>query len=185
MATYDSDVRIAPVRAEDQPAVLAFLAHLPLGEHAFLKADPGDPAVVASWAAGTAGRYLVARRKDEVVGVVAVVPGLGWSAHVGDLRLVVDPARRGHGVGAALARRAMSEAMSLGLRKVTVEVPASQTGVCRLFSDLGFIAEALLADQLLRSDGALEDLLVFAHPVPETLGALAAMGLDTADVQTC
>ena len=179
MSTDEGDeLRIEPIAPEDHQGVLTFLKRLPLGEYTFVKADAADPAVVAGWTAGGTGRYLVARRQDEVVGVVAVVPGLGWSAHVGDLRLVVDPARRGHGVGAALARRAMSEAVALGLRKVTVEVPAGQTGVCRLFQDLGFVPEALLTDQLLESDGTSQDLLVLAHPVPETMAALALLGVE-------
>ncbi len=180
MGDESDELRVEPIGPRDQSAVLAFLAQLPHGEHTFLKADAADPAVVAAWAEGAPGRYLVARRGDDVVGVVAVVPGFGWSAHVGDLRLVVDPARRGHGVGAALARRAMSEAVALGLRKVTVEVPAGQTGVCRLFQDLGFVPEALLTDQLLGADGRSQDLLVLAHPVPETMAALAVLGLDAA-----
>ena len=34
-----------------------------------------------------------------LVGVVSVIPELGWSDHVGQLRLLVDPAHRGQGIG--------------------------------------------------------------------------------------
>ena len=64
----------------------------------------------------------------EVVGSVAVVPLHGWSSHVGEVRLVVDPEQRGRGIGRALARQAVLDALDLGLAKLVVEVIADQDG---------------------------------------------------------
>ena len=81
----------------------------------------------------------------EVAGFVAVLPLPGWSDHVGEIRLVVLPRRRGEGLGRALARRALVEAVGVGPRKLVVEVVAEQGAALALFTALGFNGEALLA----------------------------------------
>jgi len=50
---------------------------------------------VSSWLQDTRGRRSVALDDDHVVGYVAILPMVGWSLHVGSLRVVVDVERRG------------------------------------------------------------------------------------------
>ena len=59
---------------------------------------------------------VIAVDAGEVVGSVAVVPLHGWSSHVGEVRLVVDPEHRGRGIGRGLARQAVVEAWTSGSR---------------------------------------------------------------------
>ena len=88
----------------------------------------------------------------------AVVPLHGWSSHVGEVRVIVDPGRRGRGVGRALARRAILEALELGLTKMVVEVIADQEPTIACSASLGFDPEALLADHVRDRSGELRDL---------------------------
>ena len=74
------------------------------------------PTSSPSWARPGAAR-VIAVEDGEVVGSVAVVPLHGWSSHVGEVRLVVDPEHRGRGIGRALARQAVLEAMELVARE--------------------------------------------------------------------
>ena len=113
----------------------------------------------------------------EVVGSVAVVPLHGWSSHVGEVRLVVDPAARGHGLGRELARHAVHDAVELGLAKLVVEVIADQTELIGMFGALGFDAEALLADHVRDRNGQIRDLLVLANDVESQFAALATAGI--------
>lgn len=174
--------RVEVMSGADEPAVLAFLNRVPRGEYLFLKEDLDDPAVIQSWRTRRGGQVLLAHLDGQLAGLLAVLPGLGWSRHVGDLRLVVDPVLRGRGVGAALARRGLRAAVEAGLAKVSVEVLADQTAVAGLFQELGFVAEALLVDQVRDADGHLHDLLVLAHPVEQTWSSLATIGLVDAEV---
>ena len=103
---------------------------------------------------------------------------MGWGAHVGELRLVVDPAARRQGLGALLARHALREAADMGLQKVVVEMVAEQTGAAQMFSDLGFRGEALLTCQIRDRGGELRDLLVLAHDVGEEWSTLASIGVE-------
>jgi L-amino acid N-acyltransferase YncA len=82
-----------------------------------IKEDLTDPEAVRGWAARP-GQQWVALDGQDVVGYAAVRPLPEWSDHVGELRLVVDPARRRAGVGSALARHALIEAVRAGRRKL-------------------------------------------------------------------
>ena len=69
-----------------------------------------------------------------LVGVVSVIPELGWSDHVGQLRLLVDPAHRSQGIGREVARAALVQALELGLSKIIVEVVADQRPAINMFT---------------------------------------------------
>ncbi len=168
-----------PLAGEHLPALSAFLAALPDEDVTFIKEDVRDPAVAEAWAAGRGGaRWWVAVEDGAVLGVVGVRPLVGWSAHVGELRLVVDPGRRRQGVGRALARHALGEALAGGLQKVVVEVVAEQEGAARMFGDLGFRGEALLQDHIRDRDGELRDLLLLAHDARDGWAALERIGVE-------
>lgn len=171
---------IAELSAEHVPALHAFLDALPDGDVTFIKEDVRDPAVAESWARSP-GQTRISVALDgsgAVLGLVSVRPLMGWSAHVGELRLVVDPAARGQGVGRKLSMHALREAIDLGLEKVAVEVVAEQEGAVRMFSDLGFRGEALLEDHIRDREGALRDLLVLSHAVGSEWSAMASVGLE-------
>ena len=163
MSDHDQ-VQISALIAADHADVSAFFAGIPAGEHVFFKENISDPRVVHEWLDDPRGCWLVARLAGEIVGVAAVVPGFGWSQHVGGLRMIVAPAHRSRGIGAVLARRALQGAVEVGLEKITVEALAEQQGVIDLFRGLGFVPEALLADQVRDAAGGVHDLIVLSHP---------------------
>lgn len=164
---------------DDGPSeVVAFFAAIPQGEHVFFKENIGDRRVLEELLREPRGCWLLARLGGETVGVAAVVPGFGWSEHVGELRMIVAPAHRSRGLGAVLARRALQAAVDLGLEKLTVEALAEQQGVINLFRGLGFVPEALLADQVRDASGALHDLIVLSNPVQGAWAQLDAVGAE-------
>jgi len=94
--------------------------------------------------------------------------------------LVVDPARRGQGVGRALARWALLQAIECDLAKLYVEVVAEQEGAVAMFSALGFTAEGLLRDHVRDRDGELRDLILLSHSVEDAWSAMETAGIDDA-----
>jgi ribosomal protein S18 acetylase RimI-like enzyme len=171
-------VDVVPLAAEHCDALLRFFQGLPEGDRTFIKEDVTDPGTVQRWTAGEApGHRWVAMDDGAVAGYVAVVPLPGWSDHVGEVRLVVAADRRGSGLGRALARHALVQAVEAGLTKVVVEVVADQTSVAALFTGLGFTGEAVLVDQIRDREGRLRDLLVLAHHVGGTWSAMDAIGV--------
>ena len=113
----------------------------------------------------------------EVIGSVAVVPLHGWSSHVGEVRLVVDPDHRGRGIGRRLARQAVRDAVDMGLTKLVVEVISDQEALIAMFRSLGFEPEALLIDHVRDRAGQMRDLIVLANSVDEQFGALSTAGV--------
>ncbi len=171
-------VELAPAHGE---ALQRFFAGLPEEDLTFIEEEVTDPAVVRSWADGAGGgRRFVALDGDEVAGYVAVRALPGWSSHVGEVRLVVSPTRRGSGLGRLLARQALVTAVGDGLAKLVVEVVAEQGAALALFTDLGFTGEALLRDHVRDREGNLRDLMVLAHHVGETWSGMATVGLSDA-----
>jgi ribosomal protein S18 acetylase RimI-like enzyme len=169
-------MEIRPIETGDEPALKRFFQRIPEGDRTFLKEDVDDPNVLAEWVRPGAAR-AIAVDGDEVVGSVAVVPLHGWSSHVGEIRLVVDPDQRGRGIGRALARRAVLDALELGISKMVVEVIADQEALIAMFRGLGFEPEALLTDHVRDRSGELRDLMVLANSVEEQFAAMAAAGI--------
>ncbi len=170
-------MEIRLLEAGDESAVDSFLDRIPEEDRTFFKEDVADPAVRAAWfRPGTA--RLLAVDGDTVVGYVAVVSLASWSRHVGELRVIVDPDSRGRGIGQALTRRAMLEALELGLRKMVIEVRADHDSRVDMFRALGFVPEALLADHVRDHAGQLHDLLVLAHSVEAWNASLEVAGIE-------
>jgi L-amino acid N-acyltransferase YncA len=166
---------------EDLPQLREFLTAVPARDHTFLKEDPADPAVVDGWLQDRAAIRRVALDSDgHIVAASALRAGIGLTNHVADLRLVVGDAARGHGLGGALARHMLIEALKAGFRKVTVDVEATNTDIIEMFQRLGFQPEALLRDQLRDADGSYGDVVVLAHEVDEQWSAMSSVGMGEA-----
>ena len=169
-------MEIRPLESADRDALQRFLHRVPAGDRTFFKEDVADPAVVDAWTLPGPAR-VVAVQDGEVVGSLAVVPLHGWSAHVGEIRLIVDPGHRGRGIGRTLARRAVVEAMELGLAKMVVEVIADQEPTVTMFRSIGFDPEALLTDHVRDQGGELRDLMLLAHSVEEQWSSIIMAGI--------
>jgi ribosomal protein S18 acetylase RimI-like enzyme len=167
--------------AADLDGLLEFFARVPESERTFFKEQVLDRATVEGWLTTDSGRRALAFDDDgQVVGYVAVIRLAGWSDHVGDVRLVVDPEQRGRGLGRALARWALLQAVDCGLSKLTVEVVAEQDGAVAMFGGLGFQAEGLLRDHVRDRDGELRDLILLSHSVEDAWSAMETAGIDDA-----
>jgi L-amino acid N-acyltransferase YncA len=170
-------MEIRRIEPGDEAAIERFLDAIPEADRTFLKEDVADPAVLAAWVRPGDARSIAVDEHGEVLGSVAVVPLHGWSSHVGEVRIVVDPDNRGRGVGRELARHAVLEALELDLSKLVVEVIADQEALVAMFRGLGFEPEALLIDHVRDRSGGLCDLLVLAHSVEQQWASMATAGI--------
>jgi ribosomal protein S18 acetylase RimI-like enzyme len=157
----------------DQEPLARFLERVPDADRTFFKQDVGAS---DEWMRPGPAR-TIALEDGEVFGWLAVVPKAGWSSHVGEVRLIVDPGRRGRGIGRMLARRAVLEALELGLEKMVVEVIAVQEATIAMFRSLGFDPEALLTDHVRDRNGDLRDLMVLSHSVQEQWSSMIMAGI--------
>ena len=167
--------------ASDAEAVLAFAQRLPTHDLLFLRRDIAQPKVVAAWIEATQADAIVtvlAWRGDTVVGCATIVrDALSWSCHVGEMRVIVEPALRGSGLGQALMGECFAIAVELGIEKLTANMTVDQRGAIEMFEGLGFRPEALLKDQVKDREGRTHDIVILAQDVGRFLGQQTAYGL--------
>ena len=152
----------------DRDGMTAFVATLDEHDLLFLGRDLTHPRVIAAWLDAIEEGWidsLIAICADTglVVGTAALVRDpLGWSAHVGEVRLLVGPERRGAGLGRDLLEAVFAIAQARGLAKLSARMTSDQTGSVALFESLGFRAEALLRDEVRGRDGQAHDLAILS-----------------------
>ncbi|MCP3735228.1 GNAT family N-acetyltransferase [Sphingomonas sp. RP10(2022)] len=161
-------------RPTDDVAMLAFAATLPEHDLLFLGRDLRHPRVVEAWQQAVGEGWidsLVGEDDGRIVASAALVRDpLGWSGHVGEIRLLVAPDRRGAGLGGDLLEALLAIAHAHGLAKLTATMTPDQAGSIALFEGLGFAREALLVDHVRDGGGQPHDLLVLARAMPSTAG---------------
>lgn len=171
--------RFAPA---DRDAMLAFAGSLPEHDLLFLGRDLRHPRVVEAWLGAIEEGWidsLVAVDGEKLVGTAALVRDpLGWSAHVGEIRLLVASDKRGAGLGRDLLEAIYSIAMERGLAKLTAQMTPDQIGSVMLFESLGFRAEALLKDHVRNRAGDTYDLAILSHDVSRIAAQHRAFGVE-------
>ena len=180
MSSGIASVDVRRIGAGDVLAVRAFFDSVPEGDRTFFREDVSAPGVIESWTTDVDAHRFVALVDGSIAGYLAVLPGVAWSRHVAELRLVVGPDHRRMGVGRSLARHAVVESAGIGVTKLVVEVVAQQEPTVAMFSALGFEAEGLLKDHVRSLDGEVHDLLVLSHFVDDLWSAMTTMGIDDA-----
>jgi RimJ/RimL family protein N-acetyltransferase len=155
----------------DRERMTAFVGTLDEHDLLFLGRDLRHPRVIEAWLDAIGDGWIDSLIAEDmgadgqpVVGTAALVRDpLGWSAHVGEVRLLVGADRRGAGVGRDLLEAVFAIAHTRGLAKLSARMTPDQTGSVALFESLGFRAEALLRDQVRGRDGRSHDLAILSH----------------------
>ncbi|MFG2371793.1 GNAT family N-acetyltransferase [Streptomyces sp. NPDC048504] len=109
------------------------------------------------------GEFLVAELDRRIVGYIRVVPAtsLACNAHVRQIQgLAVADEARGHGVGRALIRAAMTEARRQGARRITLRVLGHNTPARKLYEAEGFAVEGVLPEEFLLDGKYVDDVLM-------------------------
>jgi L-amino acid N-acyltransferase YncA len=156
---------IRPMVPEDQRDLLSFFRRIPHEDRFHLKEDVTDPKIIERWA--------LTLDYSRVLPLLAFLDGklvgdgtlhhrrAGARQHVGEVRVVVDPAYRNRGVGRGLLHKLIEIAGDKGLKKLTFEVIAEVEEAARHTAQvLGFVPVATLPGHVLDARGAPHDLLI-------------------------
>ena len=174
--------RIRRFQPDDREAMAAFARSLPEHDLLFLGRDLRHPRVIAAWLDAIEQGWidsLIAEEDGVIVGTAALVRDpLGWSAHVGEVRLLVASDRRGAGLGRDLLEGLFAIASVHELAKLTAAMTTDQQGSIALFENLGFRAEAMLKDQVRGRDGRSHDLAILAYDVSRVSARHSALGFE-------
>ncbi|MGN6499590.1 MAG: GNAT family N-acetyltransferase [Tsuneonella sp.] len=176
----DSETTIRAFRSSDRAALERFVVDLPAHDLLFLARDLRHPKVIEAWVDGVeAGEIasFVALDGDRVIATTANIRDpLSWSRHVCEIRLLVLPEARRHGIGRALLDRAVQRALADGATKLVARRTPDQVGAITLFEESGFRGEALLASHVRDDEGRSHDLAILALDPAREAAKLAAFG---------
>ena len=170
---------LTQIGPDDAATLATFLDEMPEEDRTFFKEEI-DLETVQRWILEERNPRWILTEDGRVAAMLSIIPGVGWSSHVGELRLVVGRDFRRRGLGRRLARVGVTEAVRLGLKKIVVEVAADKDGDIEMFTSIGFRPEALLVDQIRDRNGELHDLVLLSHDVPEVAASMDVLGLDQA-----
>ncbi|MDP9236473.1 MAG: GNAT family N-acetyltransferase [Chloroflexota bacterium] len=179
--TDGGEITLRLLSMADFDAFFAFTSSLPAHDLLFLRTDITDAAVLAGWLENIElGRILtiVAEREGRVYGYGSLhFSNAPWSQHVGEIRVLIDGAMRGKGLGRALTAAVFAQALSRGIEKIMAQMTVDQKGAIATFEELGFKPEALLIDHVKDREGRKHDLLVYSHDVNGFHAQLDAYGV--------
>lgn len=151
---------------DDGDLVMAFARSLPANSHMFTRWDITHKSGIKEWTRNLEIGHtntVLALEDNTVVGYGSLHHNaLFWTRHHGELRVMVSEEVRGAGLGRFLVRELFLIGQQLGLTRFVVQIASDQPRVRHMFEDLGFHAEALLADWLMDSEGETSDLIIMS-----------------------
>lgn len=163
----DREVEIWPMTVDDAPALLNFYRSLPPEDLLYLREDVTSPHAMQRWIDGLEsdqGWHLLAGYEGRIIADGELDHQFyGWLQHIGEVRLVVDPAFRGSGLSHLIVQEILAQAVDEGLHKVMVQMTVDQVSALHLFSRVGFRREALLREHAMDQHGQLRDLIIMSY----------------------
>ncbi|MBI4498463.1 MAG: GNAT family N-acetyltransferase [Chloroflexi bacterium] len=171
LALRDSTaVTLRPMVATDGPALLEFFLHLPEDDRFYLKDNVTAPGVIAAWARDLDYERvlpLLALVDGRIVGDATLHRRRGGARrHVGEVRVTVDPAFRGRGLGTALLHEVLDYAYQMGLESVVFElVENTQDEAIDAARRAGFVESARLINHVKDTHGKPQDLIILRLPL--------------------
>ena len=156
---------IRPMVPEDQDALLDFFRRIPQADRFYLKEDVTDPKIMERWALTldySRTLPLLAILDGKIVGDGTLHHRrAGARQHVGEVRVVVDPAYRNRGVGRGLLHKLIDIAGDKGLKKLMFEVVAGTEEAAKHTAQvLGFVPVASLPDHVRDTTGHSRSLII-------------------------
>lgn len=165
-------VTLRPLVKEDEDKLFEFFAGVPLEDRLYLKEDVGRKEVIEAWI-----RDL---DYEKVLPLVAEVDGrivadatlhrrkMGWTSHIGKVRVVIAKAYRHKGLGTRLVEEIIELAKAAGLEQLVAEVMEAQPTALKAFRKLGFEKKAVLENYVKDLDGKLHNLVLLIYDLTAT-----------------
>jgi len=160
----DKQITIVPLAKVDHSAIIRFINRLPQDERNYLWDDLTDPKVFKNLISQETTPPIVplaGLNGAEVATIWTLTCGEhGWTAHLGTIWGIVEPAWRKFGLGAVMVRELLQFASQLEMERVVLELVRPQKGPIGHFSKVGFEVAATLKDWTKDHSGRYHDLLI-------------------------
>jgi L-amino acid N-acyltransferase YncA len=157
-------VTLRPLLKGDEVALVEYFRSLPPEDRLCLKDDVTDPKVIENWIYEL--NYdnllpLIALHNGNIVGDATLhFSPIGWTRHMGEVRLTTSTQYRVRGLGTVLIQNLIDIATRLGLEQLSAEIPPVLDKAFYLFEKLGFKDMAHLPGFVKDLEGAESDLVL-------------------------
>ncbi|HVS63903.1 MAG TPA: GNAT family protein [Thermoanaerobaculia bacterium] len=188
IAVEGLELELREMAAADRDRMVEFARSLPWHDLLFLRREITEPRAVDAWIRDIENGHVVtllALDGDEAGSALAGYATLHrnelrWSAHVGELRVLIAPPYRGRGLGRALTQQIFRLALERGIEKMMARMTVDQKGAIATFEGLGFKPEAVMRDHVKDAEGNPHDLVVMALSVADFHRTLDSYGVTEA-----
>ena len=179
----DTEIIIREMRKDDLDRSFKFFKDLPEEDRKYLRVDVTKREVVEQrikrQLADKVVR-LVAVSGDEIVGDGAIeLEGLGWTKHVGEMRLIISRPYQNRGLGLLMARELYIIATQRKLEKIVVQMMRPQDNAQKIFRKLGFHEELIIPEAVKDLTGHSQDLVHMSCNLEELKEQLEHLFLDS------
>lgn len=179
LSENNENITIRPMVPGDKDMLLDFFRRIPQEDRFYLKEDVTSPQVIDLWAENldySRALPLLAIMDNKIVGDGTLHHRrAGARRHIGEVRIVVDPAYRNRGVGRGLLHKLTEIALDKGLEKLMFEVVVDTEAAAKHTAQiLGFVPVAVLPAHVKDYCGNAHDLMIMEmhvdKPEPEEGG---------------
>lgn len=167
-----SHVVVRPLHALDKLSLYHFFERIPESDRHYLKENVAAPEVIQDWTTNIDYERvipMVALVGDIIVADATLhrsrSPAL---RHIGELRIVVDPEYRQHGLGRQLIRELVDIAVALTLHKVTFQLVDHREKAAIMAAHGEHFEEVARLKEWIRDEwGNFQDMVILEYAIKE------------------
>ena len=166
-------VLLRPMVAEDQDALYEFFKAVSKEEARYLRDDVKSRLLIESWAKNLdySKTLPILAIKDDIIIADATINRRrsGWKWHLGTVRIFVHKDYRKLGLGELMVDELARIAYRLGIEKLILEIPDTNTAVINAFTKAGFHRAAVIPNMAKDRQNMPVDLAVMMKDVKPAL----------------
>ncbi|MGA9177494.1 MAG: GNAT family N-acetyltransferase [Desulfobacterales bacterium] len=166
-------ILLRPMVLEDQEALYEFFKAVSEEEARYLRDDVKSRLLIESWAKNIDySRTLpILAIKDDIIVADATINRRrsGWKWHLGTVRIFVHNDYRNRGLGELMADELTRIAYRLGIEKLILEIPDTNTAVINTFTKVGFHRAAVIPNMVKDRQNMPVDLAVLMKDIKPPL----------------
>ena len=166
-------ILLRPMVTEDQDALYEFFKGVSEEEARYLRDDVKSRLLIESWAKNLDySRTLpILAIKDDIIVADATINRRrsGWKWHLGTVRIFVHKDFRNRGLGELMVDELTRIAYRLGIEKLVLEIPDTNTAVINTFAKVGFHRAAVIPNMAKDRQNMPVDLAVMMKDIKPAL----------------
>ena len=184
----DGGLILRPMEGADEAGLVEFFRRIPVDDRQLFKDDVTKSSVIRGWIRNLDYTnilpLLVFQDRRVVADATLHRDKRGWSRHVAEVRVSLDPDFRGRGLARMLLREFIDLGPDLDVAILNASVLDVQHEARELVESLGFVPIATFPQHAIDLAGVVHDVLVYSLTLvpPERLAPEAALTEAEADV---